>query len=61
MVHPSDSETWKVLDRFDADFASDVRNVHFELATYYHSVQTPHHTLVGPSLLYRTTYHCLFV
>jgi hypothetical protein len=33
MGHPSDSESWKVLDRFDADFASNVRNVHFRLAT----------------------------
>jgi hypothetical protein len=31
MGHPSDGETWKVLDRFDVDFASDVRNVHFRL------------------------------
>jgi hypothetical protein len=27
--HPSDGETWKVLDRFDADFASDARNIRF--------------------------------
>jgi hypothetical protein len=33
MVHPSDSEAWKVLGNFDADFASDARNVHFRLAT----------------------------
>jgi hypothetical protein len=33
MGHPSDSEAWKVLNGFDADFASDVRNVHFGLAT----------------------------
>jgi hypothetical protein len=33
MGHPSDGEAWKVLDRFDADFASDARNVRFELAT----------------------------
>jgi hypothetical protein len=32
MGHPSDGEAWKVLDRFDADFISDVRNVRFELA-----------------------------
>jgi hypothetical protein len=30
--HPSDGETWKVLDRFDANFASDARNVHLGLA-----------------------------
>jgi hypothetical protein len=30
---PSDGEAWKVLDKFDADFASDERNVRFGLAT----------------------------
>jgi hypothetical protein len=34
MGHLSDGEAWKVLDRFDADFANDARNVHFGLATY---------------------------
>jgi hypothetical protein len=29
--HPSNGEAWKVLDRFDADFASDARNVCFGL------------------------------
>jgi hypothetical protein len=29
MGHPLDSEAWKVLNRFDGDFASDTRNVHF--------------------------------
>jgi hypothetical protein len=33
MVHPSDSEAWKALDDFDADFARDVRNVRIGLAT----------------------------
>jgi hypothetical protein len=33
IVHPSDGEAWKVLGRFDADFASDARNVHFRLTT----------------------------
>jgi hypothetical protein len=33
MGHPSDGEAWKVLDRFDVDFASDARNVCFELVT----------------------------
>jgi hypothetical protein len=33
MVHSLDGEAWKVLDRFDADFAIDTRNVRFELAT----------------------------
>jgi hypothetical protein len=27
MVHPSDSEAWKALDDFDADFTRDARNV----------------------------------
>jgi hypothetical protein len=31
MWHPSDSEAWKVHDRFDADFTSDARNVRFGL------------------------------
>jgi hypothetical protein len=31
--NPSDCEAWKVSDRFDADFASDARNVRFRLAT----------------------------
>jgi hypothetical protein len=30
---PSDGEAWKVLDRFDADFVSDARNVRLGLAT----------------------------
>jgi hypothetical protein len=33
MGHPSDDEAWKVLNRFDADFASNARNVRFGLAT----------------------------
>jgi hypothetical protein len=32
MGHPSDSEAWKVLDRFDANFASDARNIRLGLA-----------------------------
>jgi hypothetical protein len=31
--HPSHSEVWKVLDRFDTYFTSDARNVRFGLAT----------------------------
>jgi hypothetical protein len=34
MGHPSDREAWKVLDRFDADFVSDGRNVCFGLVKY---------------------------
>jgi hypothetical protein len=33
MGHPSDGEAWKVLNRFDADFVSDARNIRFRLAT----------------------------
>jgi hypothetical protein len=33
MVHLSDSEAWKTLDDFDADFTRDAWNVHIELAT----------------------------
>jgi hypothetical protein len=33
MWNPLDDEAWKVLDRFDANFASDARNVRFGLAT----------------------------
>jgi hypothetical protein len=33
MRNPSDAEAWKMLDRFDVDFASDARNIHFGLAT----------------------------
>jgi hypothetical protein len=32
MGHPPDGEAWKVLNRFDADFANDARNVHYGLA-----------------------------
>jgi hypothetical protein len=33
MGHPSDGEAWKVLDKFDADFVSDAKNVHLGLTT----------------------------
>jgi hypothetical protein len=33
LVHPFDSEPWKALDDFDADFARDARNVCIRLAT----------------------------
>jgi hypothetical protein len=62
MGHPSNGEAWKVLDRFDVNFDSDARNIHFGLAmALIHSKQTPHHTLAGPSLMCHTTYHHLFV
>jgi hypothetical protein len=32
--HPPDGEAWKMLDRSDAYFASDARNVRSGLATY---------------------------
>jgi hypothetical protein len=33
MGYPSEGEAWKVLDRFDADFGNDARNIHFGLVT----------------------------
>jgi hypothetical protein len=33
MGHPSNDEAWKVLNRYDADFASDARNICFRLVT----------------------------
>jgi hypothetical protein len=33
MMHLFDSEAWKALDNFDADFARDVKNVRIGLAT----------------------------
>jgi hypothetical protein len=33
MGHPLDGEAWKVLERFDANFTSDARNVRFGLVT----------------------------
>jgi hypothetical protein len=57
IVHQSDTEAWKALDDFDADFAMDVRNVHIGLATDRFS----RHTLVGVSFLFLTTFHRLFV
>jgi hypothetical protein len=33
MVHPSDTEAWKTLDDFDADFVRDARNVRIGLTT----------------------------
>jgi hypothetical protein len=33
MGHPSNGEAWKVLDRFDVNFDSDARNIHFGLTT----------------------------
>jgi hypothetical protein len=33
MVHPSNGESWKALDKFDPDFARDARNICIMLAT----------------------------
>jgi hypothetical protein len=33
MVHPSDSEAWKALDDFDANFIRDARNAHIGFTT----------------------------
>jgi hypothetical protein len=34
LVHPSDSESWRALDDFDADFVREARNVHIGLVRY---------------------------
>jgi hypothetical protein len=31
--HPTDTEAWEALDRFDPEFASDTRSVHLGLST----------------------------
>jgi hypothetical protein len=61
-VHPSDNEAWKAPDNFDADFTSDARNIRIKLATNDFSTfyTNATHTLVGPSLIFRTSYHVLF-
>jgi hypothetical protein len=33
MVHPSDRDAWKALDKFDPDFAVEPRNVRIDLTT----------------------------
>jgi hypothetical protein len=33
MVHPSDLDAWKALDKFDPEFARDAKNVRIGLAT----------------------------
>jgi hypothetical protein len=59
MVHLFDSEAWKALDDFDADFTRDARNVHRQMDSRL-IIQVRHRTLVGPSLLFCTTFHLLF-
>ena len=63
IVHPSDGDAWKALDTFDPDFAADPRM--FESASRLMAshllVKWHHHTHVGPSLLFHTTFHLLFV
>jgi hypothetical protein len=56
MVHSSDSEAWKALDDFDADFARDARNVRIMLVTdgfspYNMSAAYPFYS-VQPSICY---------
>jgi hypothetical protein len=61
-MHPSYGDAWKALDMFDPDFAAEPRNV--ELASRpmasHLLVKWHHHTHVGSSLLFYTTFH-LFV
>jgi hypothetical protein len=33
MMHPLDGDSWKALDNFDLEFASDTRNIRIDLAT----------------------------
>jgi hypothetical protein len=33
MLHPADAEAWHALDRFDPEFARDLRSVCFGLST----------------------------
>jgi hypothetical protein len=63
IVHPSDGDAWKALDTFNPDFAANSRNVRIGLATdgFTLLVKWHHHTHVGPSLLFHTTFHLLFV
>jgi hypothetical protein len=35
MAHPADTDAWKALDAFDSNFADEVRNVCFGLATFH--------------------------
>jgi hypothetical protein len=59
MVHPSDSNVWKVLDNFDPEFTQDARNVRIGLAidTLHVLVTTQRPTPVGPRLLF----HIIFL
>jgi hypothetical protein len=63
MVHPSDCEAWKVFDRFDADFASDARNVYSRLAIDDFDPFSTNSTSYScwPIFLCYTTYHNFFV
>jgi hypothetical protein len=77
IVHPSDGDAWKALDTFDLQmgmlgrlltrliqtlqliqgmFESASRPMASHLLVKWH-----HHTHVGPSLLFHTTFHLLFV
>jgi hypothetical protein len=62
MVHPSDNKAWKALDNYDLDFARDARNVRIGLVTdgFTCTIHLRHHTHVGMSLLFHTTFHLLF-
>jgi hypothetical protein len=51
MVHPSDSEAWKALDDFNVDITRDARIDSRPI------IRVRHRTLVGPFLLFRTTFH----
>jgi hypothetical protein len=56
-VHPSDGEAWKVLDKFDADFASDARNVRFRLVTDSFDPFSTNPTLYSCWLIFVVSYN----
>jgi hypothetical protein len=75
MVHPSDSEPWKALDDFDADFTRDARNVRNGLATdvlspynmsaasysYWHVFAIPYNLPLVLCMKYEYMFLCLII
>jgi hypothetical protein len=63
MVHPFRWDAWKALDTFDPNFVAELRM--FESASRpmasHLLVKRHRHTHVGPSMLFHTTFHLLFV
>jgi hypothetical protein len=75
IVHPSDSEVWKALDDFDADFTRDARNVHIGLVTdgfslynmsvvlysYWHGFAIPYNLPPALCMKYEYMFLCLII